>query len=248
MGQPEDKTKKTEDEIEVDEVDLEEHAKKHGTEAPPAKKYKFRVDRTPVTVRKPKISGTEILAEVDKTPEKYKLYQHKKGQQPIPIAPDTIVNLREPGVERFTTMPKDTTEGREIDPSLRRQFRLPETDEAYLNDLGLSWETVLDGQTRWLLIHEWIIPVGYTLQKTTLALQIPQNYSDSQIDMVYFRDPLARVDGKTIGALATQAICTESWQRWSRHRTSANPWRPGVDDIATHLTLVDEWLRRELEK
>ena len=77
---------------------------------------------------------------------------------------------------------------------------------------------------------------------------IPDNYSDSQIDMVYFNPHLARADGRAIGALATQTIAGVSWQRWSRHRTGANPWRPGVDDVASHLALVDEWLRREFSK
>lgn len=236
------------DEIEVEMVDLEEHANKHGTAAPRAKQYAFRVDRERVVVTTPKITGKEILAKVGKTPDKYKLYQHRKGHQPILIPPDHTVDLREKGVERFTTMPKDTTEGRDGDPSLRRDFRLPESDEAYLNDLGLQWETFLDGQTRWLIILDWVLPQGYYHSKTAVGLQIPQNYSDSQIDMVYFKDHLARTDGKPIGALCGQLIGSANWQRWSRHRSGVNPWRPGVDDIASHLTLVDEWLRREFEK
>jgi|ERR1039458_3590734 hypothetical protein len=82
----------------------------------------------------------------------------------------------------------------------------------------------------------------------TLALRIPSNYSDCQIDMVYFRTPVARRDGRPVGALTLQPVCGEMWQQWSRHRTPQNPWRPGVDDLAAHLSLVDEWLRREFEK
>lgn len=229
-------------------VDLERHAKEQGTVAPEARQYAFRVDRDRVIVKKAKITGTEILAEVNKTPEKYKLYQHVKGKQPILIDPKQTVDLREKGVERFTTMPKDTTEGREGDPCIQQDFRLPELDEAYLTDLGLPWEAWLDGQTHWLIIHDWSIPAGYNCEKVTLALQIPQNYSDSQIDMVYFKQHLTRNDGKAIGALTDQNIRAEMWQRWSRHRTAENPWRPGVDDVSTHLTLVDDWLRREFEK
>jgi hypothetical protein len=100
----------------------------------------------------------------------------------------------------------------------------------------------------WLIVNEWDLPQGYSTSRASLALLIPPNYPDSQIDMVYFRPALARTDGKPIGALSGQTILGESWQRWSRHRTSANPWRPGEDDVASHLSLVDEWLRREFER
>jgi hypothetical protein len=98
--------------VTVDIVDLEEHAKQHPDKpAPPAKQYAFRVDKERVVVDTPTITGREILAKVKKTPEGFKLYQHKRGHQPILIGPDKVVDLREPGEERFTTMPKDTTEG-----------------------------------------------------------------------------------------------------------------------------------------
>jgi hypothetical protein len=225
-------------------VELEEHAKRHGTHAPHAKHYAFRVDKTRVVVETPTITGSEILAKVGKTPDKFKLYQHKRGHQPILIGPEQVVNLRDPGVERFTTMPKDTTEGLEA-PCLRMDFRLPAADEEYLNGLGLSWETVRDGQNQWLVIHDWKLPSGYNAGIVDLALMIPSNYSDSQIDMVYFKPALARSDGSGIKALSQIIIAGLTWQQWSRHRTPLNPWRPGIDDVASHLGLVDEWLRRE---
>lgn len=228
----------------IDIVELEEHVKHHHDKpAPHAKHYAFRVDKQRVVVDTPLIDGEQILAKVGKTPDKFKLYQHKRGQQPIQIAPKEVVDLRQPGVERFTTMPKDTTEGL-TEGEGKRDFRLPPSDDSYLNGLGLKWETVLDGNTRWVLIHGWRVPAGYNHGVVSLALLIPDNYSDAQIDMVYFREHLARLDGRPIPNLAAHTICGASWQRWSRHRTAINPWRAGIDDIATHLTLVDEWLRR----
>jgi hypothetical protein len=225
-------------------VELEEHARNHGTEAPHAKHYAFRVDKQRVVVTTPTITGRQILADAGKTPEAFKLYQHKRGHQPIPIGPNDVVNLREPGVERFSTMPKDTTEGRN-GPRLRRDFKLPKADEEYLDGLGLPWGAVLEDKTQWLIIHDWQLPPGYNHATTVVALLIPANYSDSQIDMVYFKPHLTRTDGKSINALSSAAFVGETWQRWSRHRTGQNPWRAGVDDIASHLALVDEWLRRE---
>jgi hypothetical protein len=234
--------------IVIEIVELEEHAKHHHDKpAPHARHYAFRVDKERIVVDTPTISGKHILAKVGKTPEGFKLYQHRRGHQPVLIAPDHIVDLREPGVERFTTMPKDTTEGLGA-LCYRYDFRLPEADESYLTGLGLTWEARLDGATRWLIIHGWKVPVGYNRTQVTLALLIPDNYSDSPLDMVYFKEALARTDGRSIGALSWQVIGGVQWQRWSRHRTAANPWRIGIDDIASHLAMVDEWLNREFAK
>ena len=229
----------------VEVVELEEHAKHHSDKpTPEAKHYAFRVDKTRVVVDSAHIDGEQILGKVGLTPEKFKLYLHKRHHQPIQIGPTEVVDLRGHGVERFTTMPKDTTEGL-TDADARRSFRLPESDEQYLNGLGLKWETITDVGTQWLLIHGWKLPPRYNYTEVTLALMIPANYSDSQIDMVYFQQALARSDGKSIPNLSEQPICGDMWQRWSRHRTQVNPWRVGVDDVSSHLGLVDDWLRRE---
>ncbi len=207
------------------------------------------MDKQRVVSEKCHLTGAEILALVHKTPESHKLYQHRKGNQPSLVGPDEVVDLTKHGVERFTTMPKDTTEGRESGAlTVRRDFQPPEADTDYLCGLGLDWETATENETLWLIIHGWKLPDGYNDRQVSLALLVPPNYPDSQIDMVYFCPALSRVDGKPIGALNSQTILGETWQRWSRHRTSANPWRPGEDDIASHLSLVDEWLRREFER
>lgn len=232
-----------ENEEELELVEIEVYARE-GKEVPLARSYRIRVDRQQYVVHSPTITGRGILDLAGKTPETHKLYQHKRGQQPEQIGPDQEVNLRAPGVERFTTMPKDTTEGL-VAQTLRREFTLPAEDVAYLDGLGLEWETVNDGGSRWLIIHKWKVREGYNHPEVSVALMIPPNYSDSQIDMVYFSPALARLDGKAIGALSVQSIGGNEWQRWSRHRTGTNPWRAGEDDIASHLCLVDEWLQRE---
>jgi Prokaryotic E2 family E len=129
---------------------------------------------------------------------------------------------------------------------MRRQFRLPEADELYLDTLVLNWETVVEGTVQWLVVHEWPLPVGYNYAKAMAALVIPPGYSDAPLDMVYFFPHLARSDGGQIKGLTPRAFDGKDWQQWSRHRTPENPWRPGEDDIAGHFILVDHWLRREL--
>jgi hypothetical protein len=128
---------------------------------------------------------------------------------------------------------------------MRRQFNLPERDTLYLNTLGLPWETIGTQGVGHVLISDFPMPAGYTETTVTVALQIDVGYDDTQIDMAYFFPPIARSDGKVIGALATKVIDGKTFQRWSRHRTSANPWRPGEDYLGTHMALVEEWLTRE---
>jgi hypothetical protein len=131
---------------------------------------------------------------------------------------------------------------------VRRHYRLPEGDEEALETRSLLWETILEGESRWLLIHVFPIPEGYTHRTATAALRIPPSYPDDQIDMVYFDPPLALSSGRSIGALSLITIDGKSFQQWSRHRTGANPWRPGLDDVGTHLLQVETWLAREAPK
>lgn len=128
---------------------------------------------------------------------------------------------------------------------MRRQFQLTEEDTSFLGLTGYSWEAVVENSTRWLLIHNYPLPIGYTQTVVSIALHIEPTYPDTQIDMVYFHPSLQRADGQGISALAEQVIDNKTFQRWSRHRTNENPWRPGVDDVSTHLALVDDWLTRE---
>jgi hypothetical protein len=78
------------------------------------------------------------------------------------------------------------------------------------------------------------------------AIRIETGYPMAPLDMVFFHPALARVDGTQIKATqVVQTIDGKQYQRWSRHRTKANPWKPGEDSLATHLVLVEDWLERE---
>jgi hypothetical protein len=124
-------------------------------------------------------------------------------------------------------------------------FRLPEADEDYLNLTRFSWETIVEGGTRWLVVHGALVSPGYNVGAADRTFSIDTGYPSSQIDMVYFHPELARADGRSIGAVTATTIDGRTFQRWSRHRTALNPWRPGIDDISTHMLLVDQWLDRE---
>lgn len=131
---------------------------------------------------------------------------------------------------------------------MRRQFQLPEEDIVFLDGLGLMWETLNDGGMQWLIINGYPVIPGYTLNEVSVAIKIETGYPRAPLDMAYFYPALQRLDGKAINALSHQAIDGKQYQRWSRHRTGQNPWREGVDDISTHLSLVSFWFEQEFIK
>jgi hypothetical protein len=131
---------------------------------------------------------------------------------------------------------------------MRRQFDLPGEDVEYLDARGLPWEALAEGNAKWLLVHHFPVPAGYNHSAVLAAFRIEPGYPDAQIDMVYFYPALARADSRGINNLTSQSIDGKEFQRWSRHRTAQNPWRPGEDCVATHLLLVEDWLRREFAR
>jgi hypothetical protein len=121
-------------------------------------------------------------------------------------------------------------------------FQLPEEDVVFLDGLELSWETINDHGMQWVIVYDYPIVFG------SVAVKIETGYPRTQLDMAYFYPALQRLDGKTINAICSQIIDEKQYQRWSRHRTSANPWREGIDDLSTHFTLISFWFEQEFIK
>ena len=85
--------------------------------------------------------------------------------------------------------------------------------------------------------------------EASFLLAQPAPRQTTRRDMGYFFPPIQRVDGQVIPA--TQARVTiqgNSWQQWSRHYTSANPWVAGKYNVFTHYQLTQAWLDREAIK
>ena len=132
--------------------------------------------------------------------------------------------------------------------TLRRQFDLLSEDENFLKEYGLPWETIVDGSP-WVLIHDFPTHDGYNHLRAMAAIRMETGYPNAELAMVYFHPALARKDGKSIGATeAVQQIDGKGFQRWSRHRTSQNPWKAGQDNLGTHVILIEDWLEREFRK
>ncbi len=131
---------------------------------------------------------------------------------------------------------------------MRREFQLPTIDRDFLDRNVAEWETVIAGGNRWVIIGGFDIPPGYNHTAVSVGLILPSSYPDVQIDMAYFSPNLSRADGKSINALSLQSLDGKAWQRWSRHRPNPADWRPGIDNIETHLVYVRSWLEDEFKK
>lgn len=229
----------------ADVIDLEETSRRGADPPPDAKKFRIRIDKEHFVVDVPEMTGAQILGLVNKDPGRFKLVLRLRGGQTRVIKPDEKVDFRAPGIERFNTMAVDQTEGE----APHRDFEFSADDTEYLNALGLAWSTLVDGGARWLIIHEMSVPAGYNHARVDVAIQIVPGYPDAPLDMAFFYPPLARTDGREIKATqATASIGGRTYQRWSRHRTAQNPWRPGIDNVSTHMFLVEDWLAREFRQ
>jgi hypothetical protein len=227
-----------------DTVDLEAYFAARRA-VPQGKKYRIRIDKQHYTVHVHKMTGRQILALTDKTPEKFLLRQ-KLHQSVEPIGPDQEVDFTASGIERFMTIPNEVTEG---EPAQERiQFNVLPADLSYLNSLGLRWEAIVESGISTIVIYEWPVPPGYNVSSADVHVRLTALYPDVQIDMAYFAPALARADGRQVGGLSMCQFDGRQWQQWSRHRTAASAWRPGEDDLSTHMPCVQDWLAAELKK
>ena len=130
-------------------------------------------------------------------------------------------------------------------------YDLPEEELEFLNsNFNDKWERVAEGNKRGLIIHSYGLPQGYTPNEVNLMLLIPTDYPAGQLDMFYFSPgvsispEISRRDKFAIGGLSFETHFGTQWQRWSRHYT----WRPGEDNIVTHVSYVRNELKSELRK
>ncbi len=119
---------------------------------------------------------------------------------------------------------------------------LPQQDRQYLSDRGLTWEEVVDGANKGIILRNFCLPVGrFTVPSANVLIVLPSGYPDVAPDMFYLMPwlqllPNGSFPRATEAAFAFQG---QSWQRWSRHN---NEWRPGLDGIWTMLKRVENAL------
>ena len=215
----------------------------------PSKPYKIKIDGKMYEVQGQFITGREILMLAQKSPvNDYEVGFKEHGHDVRIIGLDERVDLEMPGIEKFVTIPTGHTDGEE-GPNGPFPFMLTGEDHVYAEKLAGKLERVIDGTNRWVLIHDFAVPSGYNVESVTAAIMLPPGYPSCGPDMVYFYPALSLSSGKKIHAAeATMTIQGKTYQRWSRHFTPKEPWRPEVDSLETYSLMIHSWLEKELTR
>lgn len=212
--------------------------------------WKLKIQGVVLDYDTPNVLVADAMRRAGFDPAKaWHIYLIVQGQQKQEVSADFVVDLRTPGIEKIRLMQRnvDNGDGNLAPPT--RSFRLLPTDHTYLDGLGFRWETVCEGERRWLLIHDYPLPAGYTPSKAQLALDVLKDYPASQIDMFYFSPFVHLANGREIPSTQIRAVIKGvEFQGWSRHRNASSVWDPNTDSVRTHLTLVESCLAKELSE
>ncbi len=200
----------------------------------------FEFDKPHVTVREAASrAGLDVALE-------WKITLTAAGHHSELHGMDATVDLSAPGIEKLRFSPKDVGNG-EVAAAQRRVFNVLPADTAYLDQLGLRWETCIgtDG-LRYLLIHDYELPAGYSHQFVQLALLVTPGYPVEQLDSFYLYPHVSLVSGAALANVElTAQIDGCGFQGWSRHRTTV-PWNPQADNVISQLALVEGCLLKEV--
>lgn len=208
--------------------------------------WQISVQGVLVTSVVPEISAADALSQAGfDDPTVWIIILKVAGEPKRQISPSQIIDLRTGGIEKIRLTPKEVNNGEARPP--RREFTLLTVDETHLDGLGVTWETVVVDEQRWLLLQNYPLPPGYQVDTASLALLVPLVYPRAEIDMFFLHPPLQRGNGQPIPATEHhQMIAGRSYQRWSRHRGASSPWNPQRDNVVTHLALVESAISKEV--
>lgn len=208
--------------------------------------WELNVQGVTVIFDTPDVLVREAMVKAGFNPDQGWIIVLKSRDSKRQVTIEDMIDLRSPGIEKLRLTPREINNG-EL-PASRRQFRLLPQDEEGLTVRGLRWETIVSSGRRWLLLQDVGLPEGYIVEKTCIAIEVPNGYPTAELDMFYCYPQLARRDGMVIPQTqVTESIEGQGFQRWSRHRGGIAPWRPGLDNVITHLALVEAALLREVE-
>jgi hypothetical protein len=196
--------------------------------------FKFTIDDRQMEWGKPSISGKILKVLAGVPTDTYDVYlEVRGGGQDVLIRDTDLIDLSKPGIERFITLIRDTTEG---------LAALPEADQRYLDLHGFAVEVVSDGPHTGVVLKQMQLPQGkFNHPAADVLVILPPGYPDVAPDM-FFCDPwLTLVSAGRYPTRADQphAFMGRNWQRWSRHN---NNWRPGVDGLHTMIKRIEHAL------
>lgn len=208
--------------------------------------WKLNVQGVVLEIDMPMIGVRDAIARAGFNPDQgWQIFLKLAGQPKRPVTLADTIDLRTPGIEKLRLTPNEVNNG-EAPWAPRRAFDLLDVDHAHLARIGLRWETVEQADRRWLLLHEYPVPRGYSVTHTLLALEVPPTYPGAQIYGFYAYPPLVLASGRTIESTQLRGtIDDREFHGWSRNRGSL-AWNPATDNVTTQLMLVDAALAKEV--
>lgn len=195
--------------------------------------FKFTIDDRQLEWGKPSISGMVLKKLADVPADTYDVYLEVRGGQDILIRDTDLIDLSKPGIERFITLIRDTTEG---------LMGLPEADRRYLSDHGIEAELINDGIQSGVVLKQMPLLAGkFNHAIADILVILPPGYPDVAPDMFFCYPWLTLI---SVGRYPTCAdvphqFVGRNWQRWSRHNAS---WRPGTDGLHTMIKRIEHAL------
>lgn len=209
--------------------------------------WKLNVQGVVLELSAPSISVGDAMREAGFDPgAPYHIFIKYQGQPKQEVNAAFTVDLTKPGIEKIRLVPREVNNG-EASLTPRRDFHMLPVDERHLDALGMTWSTLIDQGRRWLVIEGFQLPEGYNVASVQLAVEVPSSYPASEIDMFYVSPALVLNSGRTIEQTqVTETIAARPFQRWSRHRGQQSPWMPGIDNLVTHLALIESALLKEV--
>ncbi|AZD18772.1 multiubiquitin domain-containing protein [Pseudomonas chlororaphis] len=194
---------------------------------------------------KPIVPVREAILAASLDPNKHwQIFLIVRDQPKQPLNIEDSIDLRPDGIEKLRLTQKDVNNGEAALP-LRREFKLLPRDEQYLDAVGHRWETRVTSEGgRWLVIHGYTLPAGYSEEVVQFALNIPVTYPNTMLDMFYVYPAVRLANGAEIAQTQVLGYLDGvTFQGWSRHRS----WDPVTDSVVTQLAMADGCLLKEVE-
>lgn len=218
-------------------VDLRESGKERFLTFKSDRSFRFELDGQRQDWGAPKISET-TLRKLAKVGDDYRVWLERRGEEDKQLDRGEMVDLSNEGVERFYTGRDDTTAGETATASI-----LPLADRRYFTDHDISYEEVVEGKQKGIILKNYALPPGrFEVELADILLVLPAGYPDAAPDMFYCDPWLKLRPGGQYPPKADQAFQFQGrkWQRWSRHN---NVWRPGIDGLPAMLRRIERALR-----
>ena len=126
------------------------------------------------------ITGLKLKQIAGVDPDKYALWREVRGSEDIELANEDIIDLSEPGLERFFTVIAQTTAG-DAGPAL------PQGDQRYLSEQGYRYELAYEAGQTAIILRAVDLPKGrYDVELADILIMLPPGYPDAPPDMFLF--------------------------------------------------------------